>query len=67
VSEIEMTRTKRLDQYPNRRYTEVTYSIPKELLERIDNERGEVSRSRFVLRLIEKGYSKAEQEEDKQE
>jgi hypothetical protein len=34
-------------------------SIPTELLYKIDTERGDVSRSRFLLRLIEKAYSKS--------
>ena len=49
---------KKLERYPNRKYTEVTYSLPKEIVKRIDAERGDVSRNRFVLRLIEKGYTK---------
>ena len=49
---------KKLERYPNRQYTEVTYSLPKMIVKRIDAERGDVSRSRFVLRLIEKGYTK---------
>ena len=31
-------------------------SLPEEFLERIDRERGDVPRSRYVLRLIEKSY-----------
>jgi hypothetical protein len=50
---------KRLEKYPNRKYHEVTYSLPKEIVKRIDAERGDVSRSRFVLRLIEKAYANA--------
>jgi hypothetical protein len=34
-------------------------SIPTELLYKIDAERGDISRSRFLLRLIEKAYSKS--------
>jgi metal-responsive CopG/Arc/MetJ family transcriptional regulator len=34
----------------------VNISIPGVLAERIDKERGDVSRSRFVLRLLEKAY-----------
>lgn len=33
-------------------------SLPTELMERIDSERGDVPRSRFLLRLIEKAYEK---------
>jgi metal-responsive CopG/Arc/MetJ family transcriptional regulator len=35
-------------------------SLPIELMQKIDNERGDVSRSRFVLRLIEQAYSDLE-------
>jgi metal-responsive CopG/Arc/MetJ family transcriptional regulator len=35
----------------------VNISIPGVLAERIDKERGDVSRSRFVLRLLEKAYN----------
>jgi hypothetical protein len=31
-------------------------SLPEEFLERIDRERGDISRSRYVLKLIKKGY-----------
>jgi metal-responsive CopG/Arc/MetJ family transcriptional regulator len=31
-------------------------SIPAELMQKIDAERGDISRSRFVLRLIERAY-----------
>ena len=53
---------KRLERHPNRKYTEVTYSLPKEIVKSIDTERGDVSRSGFVLRLIEKGYANAKEE-----
>jgi hypothetical protein len=32
-------------------------SLPISLYERIEKERGDISRSRFLLRLIEKGLS----------
>lgn len=32
-------------------------SIPRDLKEKIDLERGEVSRSRFVLKLLERAYN----------
>lgn len=32
-------------------------SIPAELMQRIDNERGDISRSRFVLRLLATGFA----------
>ena len=33
-------------------------SFPKELIETIDKERGDIPRSRFIFRLIEQGLSK---------
>ena len=35
----------------------VGISLPKEILEKIDMERGDVSRSRYLLRKIEEYYS----------
>jgi metal-responsive CopG/Arc/MetJ family transcriptional regulator len=35
----------------------VSVSIPKNLILEIDRRRGDVSRSRFFLRMIEKSYS----------
>ena len=32
------------------------FSLPSEIISQIDNDRGEVSRSRFVLRLLQKAY-----------
>lgn len=32
-------------------------SLPKKLMQKIDVERGDISRSRFLLRLIEKVYA----------
>ena len=34
----------------------VGVSLPKKLMARIDMERGDVNRSRFLLRLVEKAY-----------
>jgi hypothetical protein len=34
----------------------ITLSFPESLIRRIDSERGDVNRSKFVLRLLEKGY-----------
>lgn len=36
----------------------LTITIPGEIYERIEKQRGDVSRSRFFLRLIEKGLVK---------
>lgn len=38
------------------RYKSTGISLPSELLKKIDTERGDISRSRFLLRLIEKAY-----------
>ena len=43
----------------------VGISFPKELLERIDEMRGDVARSRFILRMIEKYYSDMEAKKKK--
>lgn len=42
----------------NKQYIPVGISFPKGILERIDKERGDVSRSRFILRILEKQYGK---------
>ena len=34
----------------------VTITMPKTMVERIDNERNDVPRSVFILRLVEKAY-----------
>jgi hypothetical protein len=34
----------------------VRISVPKELLEKLDGERGDISRARYVLRIIEQYY-----------
>jgi metal-responsive CopG/Arc/MetJ family transcriptional regulator len=34
----------------------VSLTFPKEILAKIDESRGDISRSRYVLRLIEKAY-----------
>ena len=39
-------------------------SLPTQIVDRIENERGDVSRSRFVLRLLELGFM-AEEEKTK--
>jgi metal-responsive CopG/Arc/MetJ family transcriptional regulator len=31
-------------------------NLPEKLVKKIDKERGDVSRSRFILRLLEKAY-----------
>jgi len=38
----------------------VTLTLPSKVIHTIDNKREDVSRSRFVLRLIEKGLYKGE-------
>lgn len=32
-------------------------SLPAEMLNQIDHERGDISRSRYIFRLLEKAYS----------
>jgi metal-responsive CopG/Arc/MetJ family transcriptional regulator len=39
-----------------KKYNSTGLSLPNELIEKIDSERGDVSRSRFLLRLIERAY-----------
>ena len=34
----------------------VSLTFPKEMLDKIDESRGDISRSRYVLRLIQKAY-----------
>jgi hypothetical protein len=38
-------------------YIAIGISLPKEILARIDTERGDVPRSRYLLRKLEKMYS----------
>jgi len=35
-------------------------SLPKQLVERIDKDRGDVPRSRFLVRLVEHAYNQKE-------
>jgi hypothetical protein len=39
-----------------RRYIPTGLSLPVEIVQRIEKDRGEVSRSRYLLRIIEKFY-----------
>jgi len=45
-----------------KRYKSTGLSLPAELMEMMDSERGDVPRSRFLLRLIEKAYEKNQEE-----
>jgi metal-responsive CopG/Arc/MetJ family transcriptional regulator len=36
----------------------LSLSIPEEMFNKIDSDRGDVNRSRYVMRLIEKAYQK---------
>jgi hypothetical protein len=36
------------------KYNSVGISLPKEIISKIDSERGDISRSRYMLRLLEK-------------
>ena len=39
-----------------KRYISTGLSLPTELIQKIDSERGDISRSRFLLRIIERAY-----------
>jgi metal-responsive CopG/Arc/MetJ family transcriptional regulator len=39
-----------------KKHTSTGLSLPDKLLHKIDKERGDVSRSRFILRILEKFY-----------
>jgi hypothetical protein len=45
------------------RYKSTGLSLPTDLMQKIDTERGIVSRSRFLLRLIEQTYKEKEKNE----
>ena len=49
------------------RYKSAGLSLPSELLRRIDSERGDIPRSRFLLRLIEMRYKNGQQRTEDQE
>ena len=38
----------------------VSMTFPNEMIAKIDESRGDVSRSRYILRLLEKAYSEKE-------
>lgn len=38
-------------------FISVGISLPREIVDKIDNERGDISRSKFVFRLLERLYS----------
>jgi len=40
-----------------KRYISTGLSLPAEIVSRIDNERGDISRSRFLLRIIQRAYN----------
>jgi metal-responsive CopG/Arc/MetJ family transcriptional regulator len=40
-------------------------SFPKEIVSKIDTERGDISRSRYLLRIVEKKLERSETEEKK--
>lgn len=44
------------------RYKSTGLSLPADLMQKIDIERGDVSRSRFLLRLIQHAYKEKEKE-----
>jgi hypothetical protein len=43
-----------------RRFIPTGLSLPVEIAQRIEKERGEISRSRYVLRIIQKFYDESE-------
>ena len=45
------------------KHKSIGLSLPIEVMARIDSERGDVSRSRYLYRLIEKAYQNAEYKE----
>lgn len=47
-------------------YTSTGLSLPTEIVDRIDSERGDISRSRFLLRLIERAYRDTQSEKEVQ-
>gem|GEM_PF-6223843 len=40
-----------------KRRMRITISLAREIIQRIDNERGDIARSRFVERLIRRGFN----------
>ncbi|MDQ6866549.1 MAG: ribbon-helix-helix domain-containing protein [Thermoproteota archaeon] len=36
----------------------ISVTLPEPLIERIDKERGDINRSKYVLRLLERAYQK---------
>ncbi|HZI70842.1 MAG TPA: hypothetical protein VFD60_06740 [Nitrososphaeraceae archaeon] len=44
-----------------KRYQSTGLSLPVGLMQKIDLDRGDVSRSRFLLRLIERAYEERQQ------
>ena len=36
----------------------ITLTLPEKIIDKIDKERGDVNRSKYVLRLLEKAYQK---------
>jgi metal-responsive CopG/Arc/MetJ family transcriptional regulator len=40
----------------------VTLSLPDKVIQAIDHDRGDIARSRFVMRLIEKAYQQPNEE-----
>jgi hypothetical protein len=42
----------------------ITLSFPEKVINRIDKERGDINRSKFVLRLLEKAYTSKKTEQE---
>lgn len=49
------------------RYQSTGLSLPAKLMQKIDNDRGDISRSRFLLRLIERGYKEGGERKEVQQ
>jgi len=43
-----------------KRYISTGLSLPTELMQKIDSERGDIPRSRFLVRLLQKAYPMTE-------
>jgi hypothetical protein len=43
------------------KYISTGLSLPVSLMQKIDTERGDISRSRFIFRLLEKSYGSAKE------
>lgn len=42
----------------------ITLTLPEKVISRIDKDRGDINRSKFVLRLLEKAYTNKKTEQE---